>query len=186
MVANRIGHGGLDPFAKCVPATHLALKLRKLIYDQRLEVGFADPGGRLRGVGICADALRERARVRCDSTDFGADGSELRLKDYRIELREAVRQGRLEILFDEEARIRESGPKHAVIAFGDGRGVFCSVDDVEVGREELPAFRPPNGEVALVIAHHGDDHFVGQCEEGLVEPSRNDERFLDERDAFVR
>ena len=130
------------------------------------ERGFVDHAGTVRGIDAGDDGADEAAEV------LGADGlvvvaAQLLLEGDRLEHGHAVLEGELLVGVPEEARVVEAGAQDALIAVADdgfALGVGNGVEHGEKVRREF-AVRVLDGEVLLVVAHDGDQDFLGQGEE---------------------
>ncbi len=81
-----------------------------------------------------------------------------------LEALDTVSQRRLLIEVPEEPGIFKAGTKHAFVAVANDGAAFVIDIGVEHGEEMRSqlAFRGFNGEVLLMIAHDGDEHFFGE------------------------
>ena len=94
---------------------------------------------------------------------------ELGLESYVGEIFDAVREFLALIGLPEEARIVEARAQHALVAAADQSfGIGAGVHHGNEPRREMAGF-VFHREVLLVVAHHGDEHFFGQCEELRIE-----------------
>ena len=98
------------------------------------------------------------------------------LEGDRLQHLDAVAQRDLLIGVPEEARVVEAGAQHALVAVADQAvGIAVGVQHGEEVRQQL-AVGVFEREVLLVIAHHRDQHFVGQREKFGIEAAQNDGR----------
>ena len=129
-----------------------------------INARLVDPEARYDGVG----ALVVQGGTIADVVRMQAEAG---LVGYLGELGEIVGEPTFLIGRPEELSVGETGAKYALVAGSDETfRVFGEIDDSqEVGREfAVLAFER---EVFLVVAHDGDEDFIGQAEKLFVEPA---------------
>ena len=158
-----------------VKSTHDALQLRKFPDHSGDQVALRQFRRAVRTCHICLrnsaaePLLRQPTRQRTHPLDFIAVASQARFVSDRRELRQIIAQPDLLIRLPEKLRIRESRAQYAFVAgthqtFGSLR----QIDHSQKMRRQLPVARF-QGEIFLMVAHYGQQNFVGQREIRWIE-----------------
>ena len=107
------------------------------------------------------------------------------LEGHRLQHLHALAQRDLLIGLPEEARVVEAGAQHALIAMtNEAVGIAVGVEHGEEMRQQL-AVGIFQRKVFLVVAHHGDQNFIGKREKFGIEAAQNDRRKLRQVDDRV-
>jgi len=107
---------------------------------------------------------------------LGKVAAELLLEGDRLEHGHAIFQRELLIGVPEETGIVEAGAQNTLIAVAHDGFAFGVCDGVKHGEKVRREFAVSifNGEILLVVAHDGDEDFLGESKELAVKVSEDD------------
>src|SRR5690625_2222371 len=129
MLKDDVRHLGVDALSERIITSHRALELGEFADDEGLEIGLRELCGE-RDARFIEALGRELLRERVDAADLIADRAEFGLEDDSVEPGHAIGERDGAILLDEEARVFEARPEHAIVTLLDKLGLVRRADDV--------------------------------------------------------
>ena len=168
-----LGHPVGQPRGAGVVLAHGALKLGELVDHLRGQIGLGHPRGQRRDLGVGTDARGQIAGQFRDAGDpLGLAAQPVVEGDLRQRRGHALQPRfthRAQIVFPEEAGIRQPRRKHLAVAGQDGGAVIGGLA-VGHGDEALDpaACGVAHRKELLVLLHRGAQHLRRQLEEGLA------------------
>ena len=193
--ADRVGgRGGRRIGGELAPRVvhaHHALQLGQLADHAGQQIALAQLGGAVRDratvVVLEADVLGQRVDDADDALDLVAGrfgGAELGLEHHVVELAAQDVEVLLAVVGEEEPRVGQPRREHALVAGAHDVGVLGdrAGDGRELRRQRAALL---HREVALVVAHGGDQRLLRHLEEPGIEPAGDADRVLDQAGDLV-
>ena len=182
MIVNGVGHFVRFALSAGVKAADDSLQLREFAHHFGGEVALGELGGAVsfRDVGLghaeVEPLLGEPAGGGADALDLVAVAAQAGFVRNALKFREIVGEPTFLVRLPEELRVGKTRAEHALVPRTDqSLGVLVCIDHGQEVRRKLAAFLF-HGEVFLVVAHDGDENFVGQAQERWIEGALNNAR----------
>ena len=121
-----------------------------------------------------------------EALHFVVGGAQEGVEDHALQVLHPVFQGDLAVHLVEVHGVGQAGPQHPFVTLAhqvrvSGQGVVHR----QKMRQEL-AILAPQGKIALVLTHGGDEHFVGQGQEFVVKIGRRPRREIPPERYFLQ
>ena len=185
MLLDGLRHHRQRTFGEGVVAAHGALQLGKLADHVGQQVGLGEQRGPVGQVLVGAQQAGNLARHDGHALNPVAEGAELVVIDHAIELDHAGGEASLDVLLEEETRIRQTRTHHALVTGDDVRRVFeLHVGDDQEAVEQL-AVGGEEREILLVRAHRQDQAFLRHRQELGFELAHVHRGMFDQRGHLV-
>ena len=183
MIADRIGDCWINANGQRQITADLALQFGKLSHRGGDEIGLSQPRGLfgLRRITRHRAAFAQPLGQRRYAFDLVGHCAQFLVEHDIVQLGQECLQPAgahsRQILFPEEARIRQSRRQHALIAIGDGGAAIIGVQigDADEGRRQR-ARRVGQREIFLIGAHRQHDHFARHRQKIRIEPAQQRHR----------
>ena len=167
MLKNALSHSRCFAIQLSIFAAHNALQLSKFYNHAGNKVAFAQQRGalQLRLINLSIDSHSQHISSLHQTVALVVHIAQAFLEGNGLQFFQAVSQTLLAVLVKEELGVAQAGTQHALVTMSNYFQMVLAT--VAHGDEfvQQGAILGHNREIALVVAHRGDDAFLGQSQE---------------------
>ena len=174
----RFGQVWIELLHSGVESANDALQLGKFLYQFRGQISLCQTCGLVNHAGadrhsVLANDFAHPTGDALNPQRLVVIAAQIFLESDILQPLHSLPQRMLLVGLPEEARIVETGPQHAFMAVSyDAVGIAVGIQHGEKMWKELAA-GVFNRKIFLMIAHHGDQNFLGQFEKLRIEAAED-------------